>query len=141
MFSHDYGDFAVKRITNGMDFWHLIDALMDDKSGFINNREVLVEAYRNSNLYGLVIEETEDMFERQAWMDPIFCPGSWYLLPCLCVASGKTAKIIWTHSTVRRHGMANKFINHLNLKRAESPLPNTLSFWQSCGINDFVYNQ
>lgn len=135
---NDYGDYKVKRIIDGSEFWQLMDALVDDKSGFLHNRDVIVNAFRNSKLYGLVVDETEEMFERRAWHDPIFCPGSWYLLPCFCVVSGRTANIIWTHSRARNNGMAKTLINELDIQCAENPLPDSISFWHACGIYDFA---
>jgi len=139
MLPSDYGELRVKLIRNGEDFWHVIDALCDDKSGFMNNRDVIADAFINRRLYGMTVAETEEMFERRAWKDDIFCPGSWYLLPSLCIVTGNIANIIWTHSRAQRNGIAKMFIDRLGIQRAENPLQESISFWEKNGISDFVW--
>lgn len=138
MLRPDYGEYRLKPIRTGEDFWHIIDALYDDKSGFVNNRDVIADALINRRLYGMVVSETEEMFERQAWHDDTFCPGSWYLLPCFCILTRNVAKIMWTHSKIRRHGIAKTFIDELGIQGAENPLNESIAFWQKNGIHDFT---
>src|SRR5205809_561033 len=69
----DWGEIVLVIITNGDEFWTLFDELEDDESGFIGNRSVLVDAYKDGNLYGLKVTETDSMYHRGAQQDKIFC--------------------------------------------------------------------
>lgn len=134
MLSSDYGEYKLERISEGRKFWYLVDALIDDKSIFLNNRNVIADAFINGQLYGMTVHETEEMSKRRAWKDPIFCPGSWYLLPCFCIASGETVKIMWTHTRARKNGIATHFIRELGIKCVSTPLTESIQFWYKRGL-------
>lgn len=138
----DYGNTELHQIESVENFWALYDELVDDNSGFINNRTTLLEAFKNGNLWGLTIEETDSMFKRHAWEDPIFVKNNitntLYLLPCLCLLNNEGNKIliIWTHSRARRHGYAKKLVEYLSVDTLlipDRPLPESLPFWKACG--------
>ena len=78
----DWGEIELEQIDY-IQFWHLFDEMVDDRSGFLNNKDVMLEAYKNGNLYGLRVNETDSMFKRGARKDTVFCENSWYLLPCV----------------------------------------------------------
>ena len=63
----DWGEIKVIQIDSN-NFWYLFDELCDDNSGFYNNRSTILEAYKNGNLYGLRVNETDKMFERACRM-------------------------------------------------------------------------
>jgi hypothetical protein len=96
----DWGEIEPRPIESGYDFWALFDELVDDESGFVNNRGIIANAYREGQLFGLRLSETDSMRNRQARTDPIFCAGSYnYLLPTFCVTGAEgTCDIIWTHT-------------------------------------------
>lgn len=131
----DWGEVALKKIESGDDFWHLIDELCDDNSGFFHNKSSIVEAYKTENLYGLQVYETDEMYKRGARMDNIFCMSSFYLLPCFCVKEDDKAIIIWTHTRARKMGFAKKLVELLSIKFALHPLPNSIGFWKKCDVN------
>ena len=132
----DWGEIKLAKIDSGYEFWCLMDELYDDQSGFIHNKNTILEAYKNNNLYGLKVIETDNMFEREAMIDNIFCldSGSLYLLPCFCIKDDNKAIIIWTHSRARKMGFAKKLVNLLNIEYACHPLPESLDFWSKCNI-------
>lgn len=130
----DWGEIRAVQIDQ-YDFWRLIDELLDDDSGFYNNRTTILEAYKNGNLYGLSVSETYKMYERQARRDEIFCCSSWYLLPCFCVKDSNKAIIIWTHTRARKKGFARKLVELLHIDVAFNPLPNSLDFWKKCNVS------
>jgi hypothetical protein len=134
----DLGIPRLSKIERGEDFWRLMDELADDKSGFVHNKTILVDAFRQGKLFGLRVEETDAMFKRQAWKDTVFCKGSYYLLPCLCIRHGVRgsyiATIIWTHSRARRKGFARTLVKLLKIKEADTPLPESTDFWDAMGI-------
>lgn len=131
----DYGELVPRRIEDGREFWSIIEALENDASGFIHNKNYLVEAFKDNDLYGLYVTETDHMFRRGAGEDPIFCRYTNYLLPCMCVKHGDAIEIIWTHSCLRRKGLARALVQRLGVTRADNPLPESLPFWGACGIS------
>lgn len=125
----------LEQIDDGRNFWFLFDELCDDDSNFLNNRNIIVDAFKEGNIYGLRVTETNEMYLKKARNDPIFCPESQYLLPCFCIKEGKdTASIIWVHSRARRMGFGKKLVQLLKIKSVRSPLPESLVFWKKCGI-------
>ncbi len=130
---NDWGELKLEQIDD-CSFWYLIDELVDDESGFLYNRDIILKAYKDGNLYGLTVEESDEMFKRGARLDDIFCDKSYYLLPCFCVKEEDEAIIIWTHSRARNMGFAKKLIELLDIKRALSPLPESIEFWKKCNI-------
>lgn len=135
----DWGDWNVVEIERGTEFWALLDELVDDKSGFYGNRTIITEAYREGRLYGIRVEETDGMFKRKARSDPLFCPGTYHLLPCFCIVremeNGEIgAVMIWVHSRARRLGFGRTLVEDLNVTKAIEPLPGSEGFWRACGI-------
>lgn len=129
----DWGEISLLKIDSN-DFWCLIDELYDDNSGFRHNKSVILEAYKNGNLYGLTVKDTDSMYNRHAELYTVFCENSLYLLPCFCVKENNKAIIIWTHTRARRNGFARKLINLLNIEYAWNPLPDSIAFWKACNI-------
>jgi hypothetical protein len=129
----DYGEIKLTQIECD-DFWCLFDELCDDCHGFLHNRRSLLEAYKEGNLYGLSVVETDHMYERGARMDEVFCKNSWYLLPCFCVKEKNTAILIWTHRRARNRGFAKKMVELLDIQFAANPLPESIGFWRKCNI-------
>jgi hypothetical protein len=130
----DYGEIKIKQISESNDFWCLFDELINDKSKFISNRDIILDAYKNRNLYGLEIEETDSMYQRGARGDSLFCKDSMYLLPCFCIQYDSTVDIIWTHTRARRRGFAKQLIRGLNISNVRNPLPESIGFWQKLGL-------
>ena len=121
--------YDKEQITNGKDFWHLIDAMVDDNCGFLHNKDLIVEAYQDKRLYGLRGDP-----DYHAKDDPIFIKGSYYLLPCFCVAHGDIADMIWTHSRARRRGLAATLVDLMEIKKASHVLKESVPFWTACDI-------
>lgn len=130
-----WGEIVVTRIEDASDFWCLFDELFDDDSGFVHNRDVLLDAFKSGNLYGLRVEETK-LMRRDHPLFAVDAYGSysWYLLPCLCVKRDNIAEIIWTHTRARRNGFAKKMVEQLGITKANHPLPESKDFWRAVGI-------
>ena len=131
---NDWGEIKLNQIDS-KEFWCLFDELCDDNSGFVHNRNIILEAYKADNLYGLRVCETDKMYERGARIDNIFCKNSWYLLPCFCIKENNKAIVIWTHARARNMGFAKKLVTLLQIEYACNPLPNSIGFWNKCNIN------
>jgi hypothetical protein len=126
----DYGELIVDPIESGNDLWCIVDALIDDKSKFVQNIPAITDYYAQGQLYGLFVSETDAMFKRCARSDPIFCRNSFghlsfYLLPCFCCVNekdGDRADIIWAHSKLRHLGLEKTLIKLLDITDVpESP--------------------
>ncbi len=76
----DWGEIELTQIDSD-NFWYLYDEMLDDDCDFIHNRSIILESYKQGNLYGLSVNETDKMYERYARGDSIFCQDSFYLLP------------------------------------------------------------
>tara|TARA_X000001036_G_scaffold308698_1_gene287354 strand:- start:108 stop:632 length:525 start_codon:yes stop_codon:yes gene_type:complete len=130
----DWGEIALEKIDS-RDFWRLIDELINDNSGFYNNRSTILEAYKNGNLWGLRVNETDKMYERKVGNNAIFVKESRCLLPCFCVRDeNNVAIIIWTHTRARRNGFARKLLELLKIESAWNYLPDSVAFWEKCNI-------
>lgn len=129
----DWGEIKLVQIDDH-DFWCIFDELDDDDSLFLNNRDFIVRSYKDGNLYGLRVDETDNMYKRGAGSDGIFCSDSLYLLPCFCIREEDKAMIIWTHTRARKMGFARKLVELLQIKVAHIPLPDSLKFWKKCNI-------
>ena len=130
---NDYGEIKLAQIESD-DFWCLFDELCDDNSGFLHNRNTILESYKNGNLYSLRVNETDEMYKRGARIDNIFCIDSFYLLPCFCITENKKAIIIWTHTRARNMGFAKKLVELLQIEYAYYPLPDSIGFWEKCNV-------
>lgn len=129
-----WGEIKLIKISSANDFWCLIDELCDDNSKFMCNRSTILQAYKDGNLYGLEVEETDEMYNNYSGNDDLFCRYSFYLLPCFCVKEDDKAIIIWTHTRARRRGFGKKLVKLLKLEYAYKPLPESFDFWNKCGI-------
>ena len=129
----DWGEIELIQI-NSEDFWCLFDELCNDNSGFYHNRSTILEAYKNGNLYGLHVIESDKMYERGVKDNNIFCDDSLYLLPCFCVKENNKAIIIWTHTRARKMGFAKKLVELLHIEYADNPLPDSIEFWKKCNV-------
>jgi hypothetical protein len=130
----DWGEIRLNKIDSGDDFWCLFDEMCDDRSEFLYNRKMFLQAYKDGNLYGLRVDETDEMYKRRARMDKIFCEESWYLLPCFCIVDGRKAIIIWTHTRARKLGFGKKLVELLHIEFAWHPLSDSIGFWEKCNV-------
>ena len=133
-----WGEINLHKIEEPSYFWGLFDELLDDQSEFICNKDTILEAYKNGNMYGLMVEETDGMYKNLENED-LFCHDmsgerQGYLLPCFCITNDSTAIIIWTHTRARRKGFATKLVNLLKIECVQLSLPESINFWKSCNI-------
>ena len=136
---NDWGDINVFNVEDGNDFWSIINELYNDNSDFLCNKDIIVEGYRDGNLYSLRVQESDSMYKRNAKQDEIFCKNSFCMLPCFCIKNKDCATLIWTHTRARRKGFARKLITDLKIKSAYNPLPESLDFWRACDILSYSH--
>lgn len=128
------GKIKLEQITDGDDFWCLINELIDDKSGFMCNKSMIVEAYKHGNLYGLRMNETNLMYKNDARAHKIFCKDSFYLLPCFCIKDDQEAIILWVHTRARLNGFGKLLIQELGIKVTRNLLHDSIGFWEKLNI-------
>lgn len=141
-----WGEVQTIKIKSTEDFWGLIDELHDEEEynqngkGFYCNRERILDAYVQGNLYGLRVKETVEMYERGSRLEEIILMGK-YLLPTLCVVDGDEAIIIWVDERARRCGFASKLIKDLKITRISKMLKGSEEFWSYHGIQETPRNR
>lgn len=141
----------LEQITYSGDFWCLISELIDDQSGFLFNRDSILDAFKKGNLYSLSVLETDEISKSQDRLDEIFCKDtlndlflsnynfnnilSFYLLPCFCIKNDDNCAIIlWVHSRARNKGLGRKLVELLGIRYAFLPLPKSIGFWERCNV-------
>jgi GNAT superfamily N-acetyltransferase len=133
------------RVERGADFAALLDELrlenMNDprKQGFWHNRSWLADAFRQGKLWTLRAVESDAMFATRAYKVAVFCHGesatcSSYMLPCLCICSGKgatkCASVLWVAERARGQGYGRAMVEKLKIREASSPLEDAMGFWE-----------
>ena len=139
----DWGELRVVKVTRGDDFWSLFDELNNDESGFVHNRNWLVDGFREGRVYSLVVIDTESMDSRKAYHDEIFAKQrdgmgdtKLYMLPCLCMTErGKrrVADILWVHTRARKLGLARALLDKLKINQSDS-IGEAVGFWEAMGF-------
>ena len=109
---------------------HVIRELYHANSGFLHNLSVLFTSSAAGRLYGLQLEETEDMF-RHNGHHPMFMQSRppWTLPAFCCLDETGAVDIIWVHPRVRRRGLASAFLHQLDVTQATVILPESKGFW------------
>ena len=131
---NDWGSLKVFKVESGSDFWALLSELLNDKSDFLHNLNIIVESFKDGNLYSIRVVETDSMYRRGAHEDSIFVKGTFFVLPCICIIEQNCAEIIWVHTRARRKGFASHMIEELNVNKVNEILPGSEEFWKYCDI-------
>ena len=128
----DYDEINLIKIETSDEFWAIMDELVDDGSGFIANRGMILDAYIMGNLFGLCA--TGVVTGAKLECESIFCDVGKCLIPCFCVKDGCRAILIWTHTRARNRGFAKRMVELLEITSAYFPVPDSVGFWKKCGI-------
>ena len=109
---------------------HVIRELYHDNSGFLHNMSVLFDGFATGRLYGLRLEETDDMFKHNGH-HPMFMQSRfpWTLPAFCCLDETGAVDIIWVHPRVRHKGLASAFLRQLDVTRATVIVPESKGFW------------
>jgi len=124
------------------DVMGLLSELHDDKSIFELNSSLILQAWKDEQLYCLAAIETDDMFNRGVGRHEWFCRSSsdrvsLYMFPCFAMLSKGNKHIIdilWVHSRMRRKGLGTHLINKLAITSTSRQLPGSEQFWEACGL-------
>jgi ribosomal protein S18 acetylase RimI-like enzyme len=134
----DWGGIALHPVVSSGDFFSLMDELADDESDFMHDRNMLLDAFVEHNLYSLRVTETPSMFERFAGADPVFCSPTtvttFYMLPCFCIVDEGTVYCVWTHSRARRRGFGWHMVKLSRATTVYRPISEYAGFWRACGL-------
>ena len=109
---------------------HVIRELYHDNSGFLHNMSVLFDGFAMGRLYGLRLEETDDMY-KHIGHHPMFMQSRfpWTLPAFCCLDETGAVDIIWVHPRVRHKGLASAFLHQLDVTRATVIVPESKGFW------------
>ena len=109
---------------------HVIRELYHDNSGFLHNMSVLFDGFATGRLYGLRLEETDDMCKHNGH-HPMFMQSRfpWTLPAFCCLDETGAVDIIWVHPRVRHKGLASAFLRQLDVTRATVIVPESKGFW------------
>jgi hypothetical protein len=124
----------VVRITSSHDMFRLLDEMANDRSSFINSRDLIADAWRDGFLYGVV---SRDVIPCSHPLFPLLVSNTshWDLFPCLCVSAGEgSAGIMWVHTRARRRGLGRALVSALFITTVPCPLPGSFEFWAACGV-------
>ena len=132
----DWGKIHVSKVEEGDDFATLYRELQDCESnlpiykGFRHNLGAFVNGIVKGELFTLVVDETDKMFEHQ---NPMFVEGMHCTLPCLMLMDkDKKCYILWVHKRARGNGFGRLLA--ANVKYAATKLPGSEGFWEKCGL-------
>ena len=126
------------QITKGTDFWAILQDMGEQDDPYLFNCNLLVEAYRDGNMYGLTFnaDDYEHSLQEQPLTDKdCFCTNSTYLFSAMCIKEDNIAIALWIHPKIRRLGIATAFIELLHITGAHKPLRNTETFWRRAGFS------
>lgn len=117
-----------------------LDQLTADESGFLHNRNWLLNAWRKGNLYTMRIKETDQLYKdhelRLALGYFLGAKPSWLNLPVLCERiDGDVCEILWVAKHVRRLGLGRDLVRSLGIKRASHVLDQSRGFWERIGVS------
>lgn len=132
-------------VNNERQFFALYDMLVEHNSGFVHNREWLLEAWKHGGeLYFLQILETDELFKdselrlKLASFSRPECrenPSlSLLYLPVFCWRRNGTCMMLWVAPFLRNLGLGSDIVNKLDIKGAHNVLPESRSFWKHIGI-------
>ena len=137
----DAESIALKS-PDAYDVFGLLYELQDDRSGFVANSSLILQAWKDERLYCLAATETADMYNRGVGCHEWFCRSSsgrvsLYMFPCFALLSEENKHvldILWVHSRMRRKGLGTHLIRKLAIQSTSRQLPGSEQFWGACGV-------
>lgn len=127
-------------IEDADDMVTALDQLTADESGFLHNRDWLLDAWRKGNLYTMRIKQTEELYKdhelRGALGYFLGVPPHGLNLPVLCgCIDGDACEILWVAKHVRKLGLGRDLVRSLGIKRAPRVLDQSRGFWVRIGVS------
>jgi len=126
-------DIRVKKVDNECAFWALMDALVNDKSGFICNRNAILKAYIGGYLYTQQIFETKELFDNRLLYENVLyqltLPDTLYVIPTIQFRDSNGNGILWVHTDLRNWGIGTRYVKELKLSYPKIVLPESKGFW------------
>lgn len=109
---------------------HVLRELHEANSGFLHNVTQLFDCFGTGRLFGLLLPETEAMFN-QPGHDAMFMESRapWTLPAFCCLDASGAVDMLWVHPRARRLGLGSAFLRQLNVSRAGAVLRESLGFW------------
>lgn len=139
--TYRHGGYQLFEISDGDSMQHILNWLQNARSGFRYNTPSLLEAFRESRIYGVQLIETNFLHEKRCSEDRIFQsrqhgqltrPWRLYMLPAFCVVNYEDphqCDFLWVHSSVRRQGIARFMVDSLDIMKVNERLAGSETFW------------
>jgi len=127
----DWGEIFLVSIDNGKDFWCLMEELIEEEKDKDNvtNKELFADAFRKGTMFSFEVSETESMIMRKAYNDSIFCKGTFYLLPAICIKDGDVIIILWVHKRIKKKELQKKMMKLLLEKDSFKDSPREIEIY------------
>ncbi len=101
-------------------FWNLFDALVDARSGFVHNREQLLQAFCDGNLYLMSVDDI---------VLPAFCAVSSFDESEESSTHKHICEMLWVREDIRRTGVATAFVKRLRIIEPDLRVEGSEPFW------------
>lgn len=110
-------------VIHGAHFWALMDALREDDSVFMIDRNSIADGFLHGNLYALYAPEYH----------PVLCGGSARMFPAFVLVDTRdnTPILLWVHTRAWRMGVGRQLMQGLSLPSRDWQLPESYPFWDA----------
>lgn len=142
---------AVVEPACGRDVATLIDLLrkeidvqvaqgIEEPKGFWHNRGIIIEAYKEGNLYVQHFTENDaNWCNTKLWAklkeSPLVMAYTNRAIPSFCVVDEEgQIDLIWTEASIRHLGIARTFVQYFDTHKVRLVLPESQGFWEKCGV-------
>jgi len=112
--------------------------LVFDGCGFLANRDHLLQACFDGNLYTLLMIETDDLFrdheKRRALAETLRSSPLHLTVPAFCIAKDGRCEMLWVSPRLRRIGIASQLVRELGITWTTLQLGGSEDFWRYHGL-------
>lgn len=131
----------VVKIDSADMFIQLIDQMAESKDcDFLCNRDTMLDAYSEGNLYTVCIKETDKLSKearlRNDLGEFLGSESAMLCLPCFCVVAerargGNSCTMIWVREDMRRMGIGKLLARELQVTSTTKQIKGSEPFWRS----------
>ena len=126
------------KVEYSEDFWTLYNQLHYFESDYKNNRESLLDWYKEDMLYTVQIPDTIEIFHGN-WCHlcaaKFLTDSSQLNLPCFCAVKNGECRGIWVEDSLRNNGIAKFMLESLSVNKINRAVHGSESFWSYMKIH------
>lgn len=126
------------KVENTTELWAILDEVLLDalnhqeiQNSFWFNRKYITDCFLRGELYGMKLQENDQMRNTKAFNDPIFCKGSMYILPCFCVIvktpDSFQTEVMWISNRIRDYSLLPKMAKDIQSSQSQQQSINKLT--------------